>query len=109
MCAILLELAAIVLPCLWAAPAQDHQKVSAEAAPVAFAVGCGPAVLAEVLELATRCVFQFGIIHAVVAYAQYGSVAKVPNLAIIILPAIKAVAVQHLVAILHAVVPCKNV
>lgn len=53
--------------------------------------------------------FLFGIIHVAIVYVLPTHVAAVLLHVTIILPAIKAVAAQHLVAITHVAVLCNNV
>ncbi len=51
-------------------------------------------------------VYQCGIIHVAIVYAQCGSVAKAQNPVTIILPAIKAAAAVHLAVITHVAALC---
>ena len=53
-------------------------------------------------------VYQCGIIHVAIVYAQCGSVAKALNPAIIIQPVIKAGAVAHLAVTTHVEALCKT-
>jgi hypothetical protein len=57
----------------------------------------------------TLFAFLFGIIHAVPVYVSQTHVAVAHLHVIIILPAIKVAAAQHLVAITHAAALCNNV